>query len=406
MAPKRLVEDLPSFHAFSDAEEESDYETHEDPEIDNLMQNSEDENEEQTQEDDEEEEQEEQEQEQEHEQAIRSPIISKRENSLEKDSGFVSDSDSEKTQSSPSASAFTIKPIIRKLACGSSKPKKGSHKSSIDCATVKPVSSGSKRPIENNFQGNESNKKKIKRVMNGEDIEEGKKVSGAGINRLWSEEDEISILQGMIDFQLAKGSDPYTDMSLFLDFIKENLSVDVSKNQLIDKVRRLKKKYKNNSEKGRNGDDPVFLKQHEHKSFVLSKKIWGNEAKKKPRKQSVKASNSVSISSPRVDVEAGKREIVNNNNVESRILPEEFLSEYPWLKASFMVENDKFCSEGLMRLVRERMPLIGSEKAKELDDKWRKLGESELELYVKKVDLVREQCKLILDSMGKAKRAT
>ncbi|XP_038889060.1 STOREKEEPER protein-like [Benincasa hispida] len=401
MAPKRLVDDLPSAHAFSDAEEESDYETHEDPEIDNLMQNSEDENEEHAQEDEEEEHEE-----REHEQEIRSPIISKCENSLEKNSGFVSDSDSEKTQSSPSASAFTIKPILRKLACESSKPKKGSHKSSIDCATVKPVSSGSKRPIENYFQGNESNKKKIKRLMNGEDIEEGKKVSGSGMNRLWSVDDEISILQGMIDFRLAKGSDPYTDMSLFLDFIKENLSVDVSKNQLIDKVRRLKQKYKTNLEKGRNGDDPVFLKQHEHKSFVLAKKIWGNEAKKKPRKQSVKASNSVSISSPRVDVEAGKKEIVNNNNVESKILPEEFLSEYPWLKASFMVENDKFCSEGLMRLVRERMPSIGSEKAKELDDKWRKLGESELELYVKKIDLVREQCKLILDSMGKAKKAT
>lgn len=405
MAPKRLIDDLPSSRTFSDAEEESDFETlEEDPEIDNLMRNSDDEHEEQTHEDEEEDEEQEGEEEDDDEggEAIPSPIVSRHENSLEKDSGFVSDSDSEKTQSSPSASAFTIKPILRKSASESTKPKKSSHKSSLDYdATVKPVSSGSKRPpIENNFNGNEPNKKKIKRVMNGEDIEEGKKVSGSGINRLWSEDDEISILQGMIDFQLAKGSDPYTDMSQFLEFIKENLSVEVSKNQLIDKVRRLKKKYKNNSEKGRNGDDPVFLKQHEHKSFVLSKKIWGNEAKKKPRKQSVKASNSVSISSPGVDmVEAAKKEAVN---VESKILPEEFLSEYPWLKASFMVENDKLCSEGLMRLVRERMPLIGSEKAKELDEKWRKLGESELELYLKKVELVREQCKLILDSMGKA----
>ncbi|XP_023531444.1 STOREKEEPER protein-like [Cucurbita pepo subsp. pepo] len=401
MAPKRLIDDLPSAHAVSDAEEESGFETlGEDPEINNLMQNSEDENEEQTYEDEEDEEDEEEEEDEEH--AIPSPIVSKREKSPEKDFGFVSDSDSEKTQSSPSASAFTIKSILRKSAFGSSKPKKGSHKSSIDCAIVKPVGSGSKRPIENNFHGNELNKKKIKRVINGEDIEEGKKVSGSGINRLWSEDDEISILQGMIDFQLAKGSDPYADMSQFLEFIKKNLSVDVSKNQLIDKVRRLKKKYRNNSEKGRNGDDPVFLKQHEHKSFVLSKKIWGNEAKKKPRKQSVKASNSVSISSPRVDMEAAKKEALN---VESKILPEEFLSEFPWLKASIMVENDKFCSEGLMRLLRERMPSIGSEKAKELDEKWRKLGESEVELYLKKVELVREQCKLILDSMGKARRA-
>lgn len=390
MAPKRLVEDLPSAARFSDAEEEeSDFETlEEDPEIDNVTPNSEDENEEDTPEEEEEEEQ----------PPIPSPIFSKQENSFDKDSGFVSDSDSEKTQSSPSASAFTIKPILRKSPCGSSKPRKSSHKSNLDSATVAP-SSGSKRPIESKFHGTESNNKK-KKVMHGED-EEGKKVSGSGINRLWSEDDEISILQGMIDYQSAKGSDPYSDMSLFLESIKKNLSVDVSKNQLIDKVRRLKKKYKNNLEKGRNGDDPVLLKPHEQKSFVLSKKIWGNEAKKKPRKQSVKASNSVSISSPRVDVEAAKKD--QTVNVESKILPEEFLSDYPWLKASFQMENDKFCSEGLMRLVKERMPSIGSEKAKELDDKWRKLGEGELELYLKKVELVREQCKLILDSMGKAR---
>ena len=98
-----------------------------------------------------------------------------------------------------------------------------------------------------------------------------------GTARLWSEADEIAILKGMIEYKSKKGFDPYADSSGFHDFIKKSIHADVSKYQLTEKIRRLKKKYKNNAEKEQNGNAPVFSKPHDHKSLELSKKIWGNE---------------------------------------------------------------------------------------------------------------------------------
>ncbi|KAI8012880.1 putative transcription factor [Camellia lanceoleosa] len=63
-------------------------------------------------------------------------------------------------------------------------------------------------------------------------------------------------------------------MNVFYDFIKKSLHIDVSKTQLFEKVRRLKKKYENNASKSKMGKDRIFLKAHEQKTYQLSKKIW------------------------------------------------------------------------------------------------------------------------------------
>ncbi|KAE9446347.1 hypothetical protein C3L33_21753, partial [Rhododendron williamsianum] len=56
------------------------------------------------------------------------------------------------------------------------------------------------------------------------------------------------------------------------------MSVDASRNQFLDKIRRLKRKYSsNNVEKG---EKAVFSRPHEHKCFELSNKIWGDGGRK------------------------------------------------------------------------------------------------------------------------------
>uniref|UniRef100_A0A9I9EEW8 Glabrous enhancer-binding protein-like DBD domain-containing protein n=1 Tax=Cucumis melo TaxID=3656 RepID=A0A9I9EEW8_CUCME len=52
----------------------------------------------------------------------------------------------------------------------------------------------------------------------------------------------------MIDHSAKKGSDPSLDMNAFHDFIKKSLHVDVTKAQLMYKIRRLKKKSRNNAD--------------------------------------------------------------------------------------------------------------------------------------------------------------
>ncbi|KAG5545485.1 hypothetical protein RHGRI_017846 [Rhododendron griersonianum] len=170
------------------------------------------------------------------------------------DSDSGSDSETRSAQPFPTASDFTIKPIASKPMENPKKP------------TSKP---SAKRPVTETDEKNG----KIKKVK----VEEEEEVekSGGSVNRLWSEDDEIVLLKGMADFQSKKGADPYLLTGEFHEFIKKSLSVEVSRSQLMDKVRRLKKKYEINAGQGEKGADPVFSKPHEHKCFGLSKKVWG-----------------------------------------------------------------------------------------------------------------------------------
>ncbi|XP_057460626.1 STOREKEEPER protein-like [Actinidia eriantha] len=320
-----------------------------------------------------------------------------------------SDSDSEGSDSetlpSPTASDFTVKPILSKPMA-----------ESTNKLTLKAPNSGAKHPEESEKRWKESQRKKV----NG-DAEEKKNP----IARLWSEEDEIVVLKGMSDYQSKKGADPNTDMGAFHEFIKKSLRVDVSRNQLMDKVRRLKKKYRNNAGKGEKGEDPVFSKPHEYKSFELSKKIWGEGANnavdgsaKSPRSANKKARKSVKVGNtvllPKKDgkevaLDEGLKGEVNDMMVDEvkdmKVDEEVFWSMYPRLKESMELEGSAYLTMSVpgKSFLKERMSMIGSAKAKELEEKWRNLREEEVSLYLKRVDLIKEQAKAVLDSMKTSK---
>ncbi|KAL8460207.1 hypothetical protein ACS0TY_031934 [Phlomoides rotata] len=99
--------------------------------------------------------------------------------------------------------------------------------------------------------------------------------------RIWSEDDEIAILNGLMEYSRKKKSDPMANLSAFHDFIKKNLHMDVTRTQLQHKIRRLKKKYQNNRNRAKDGKDRTFSKSHEQKAYDLSKTLWGNEIGKK-----------------------------------------------------------------------------------------------------------------------------
>ncbi|XP_059661950.1 STOREKEEPER protein-like [Cornus florida] len=314
----------------------------------------------------------------------------------ETDEGSDSESDSDNTQSSPTAADFAIKPIASRPMDYDTKPKKES--------TLTP---SAKRPAEAERNRKDSRSKRNK-VSNG-DEEDGAIEEKKSVNRLWSEDDEIAILKGMIDYKSKKESDPYTDMGAFHEFLKKSLHVDVTKVQLTDKIRRLKKKYLINAERGNNGEDPVFNKPHEHKSFELSKKIWG-----------AGASNRVDDNAKSSQIKARKSEKVNNSvaspkkeelalqvalKPETGASQEDFWSMFPRLRESLQSEKGSYLSlsESGTNFVKERMSLIGSKKAKKLEEKWSNLRADEVELYLKQVELIAEQTKLVLAAMKSSK---
>ncbi|GMP66962.1 hypothetical protein CsSME_00027105 [Camellia sinensis var. sinensis] len=278
----------------------------------------------------------------------------------------------------------------------STKPKKPPSKPAT------PPSKLSKRLAEidpNN--GKDSQKKKVK-VSNGDEKDGAVEEKKFTINRLWNEDDEIT-----------KGSEPHADMGAFHEFIKKSLRADVSKNQLVDKVRRLKKKYQINAEKG---EDPTFSKPHELKTFELSKKIWGNGG----------ASNAVDDNAPKNEAKKSRKRIKVNNSAPSPkevrkelVLPEasrveakdpvpdqkEFWVTFPCLKESLeLKEYSTFSMPELGKnLLKDGMSTIGSAKAMELEEKWKIFRQEEVALYLKRTELIQEQTKLILDAMKSAK---
>ncbi|CAA6674299.1 unnamed protein product [Spirodela intermedia] len=105
----------------------------------------------------------------------------------------------------------------------------------------------------------------------------GNSSSSKPFQRLWLQEDEISLLQGILEFKANNcGADPAASMDAFYEFIcrRRSLQIEFSKTQIYDKMRRLKKKHQINLCRSKKTTYPAFAKSHDQASFELSKKIW------------------------------------------------------------------------------------------------------------------------------------
>ena len=77
----------------------------------------------------------------------------------------------------------------------------------------------------------------------------------------------------MLDYRPIHDLDPAADTAAFYEFVKKSLHMEVIEAQLVDKIKRLRKKYRNNAKRGKKGKDPTFSKPHERKTYELLKKI-------------------------------------------------------------------------------------------------------------------------------------
>lgn len=199
-------------------------------------------------------------------------------------------------------------------------------------------------------------------------------------DRLWSEDDEIVVLKGMIDYRAKKKVNPKADLDGFFEFIKNSVSIDVSKAQLHNKIRTLKRKYDKCNKK-------VSLKKgHEQIAFDLLKKIWGGEAADvdhnlgtttKANRVALKKSMDDAVKGSRDDVDMVQRSVKRSRpNVEEPILIEGLRVE-SWIEKVVM-------------------PSLKGEKRVEVEEKWKEFKLQELEIHVKKLELLVEQTKMIL----------
>lgn len=221
-------------------------------------------------------------------------------------------------------------------------------------------------------------------------------------DRLWSEDDEMVIIKGMIEYRGKNKIHPKTDLDGFFEFIKNSISVDVTKTQLHNKIRTLKRKYDNCIKK-------VYLRNgHEEITFSLLKKIWGNEANgvdPSSSRLAVKRSrgDDDALKESRDNAVKESRDDALKNAVKERRDDEVMVQrpakrsrpnkENPW--GSFMMFDfgDLRDESWIEKVV---MPTLEAEKRREIEEKYKELKRQELEINVKKMELYVKQAKLIL----------
>ncbi|GLT75505.1 hypothetical protein SLA2020_472240 [Shorea laevis] len=283
-----------------------------------------------------------------------------------------SESDESETDSDsavPNVKPIATKPIMdenTKSKQSAAKPAASATKSTAKRpAEPKPVQKETKRTKKDSENGEEEGKK------TGDDVKKH-------FQRVWSEEEEIVILKGMIEFSAKKGTDPTSDMNAFHEFIKDSLQHDCTRGKLLDKIRRLKKKYVNYVGKGK---EDGFTKPHEEEAYKLSKMIWGNG-----EKSMVKAETPVK----------SKAKPTPKKNQSLAALP--FPDASKESKTGEVLLDKRIGVASIEEEVVSRgLDMIGGEKKAAMEERWRKLRIAELELYLQRNQLVAEQAKLLLD---------
>ncbi|KAH7864510.1 hypothetical protein Vadar_030375 [Vaccinium darrowii] len=180
-------------------------------------------------------------------------------------------------------------------------------------------------------------------------------------------------------------------MKGFHEFVKELSSfAGTTQMQLYEKVRRLREKY----EKNARGENPgVFAKSHEGKLFELSKKIWeNNDGGNRLGNESV--------------WKRGQRGSVGLRKEGEKRMGKEG-EKRMGVDTGFVISAGGFCEsvsgwsldEKAMKIVKDGLELISESKKVELEGKWEQLRVDEIEHYLKKMDLIREQMMLVLEAM-------
>ncbi|XP_051136330.1 probable transcription factor At1g11510 [Andrographis paniculata] len=245
-------------------------------------------------------------------------------------------------------------------------------------------SAGAKRSVEEKHAGRVSKRQKTKQPeLESENLvkksDDSKKQY---FQRLWSEDDEIAMLKGMVDYAEKTKSDPVTDLNAFHSFIKDNLHVDVSRNQLQDKIRRLKKKYENNKSKEKQGKERAFSKPHEQKAYELSKHIWEGTPK---------ANGSATIRSRK------NNDVVENEerkNVDT--MKHNDCVERVW--SSKMLWSEDVSMEDRIYRIGSKL-FEGQRRDDEEGREWKQLKLLEVELQLKMLEVKHARTKLVLDAL-------
>lgn len=242
------------------------------------------------------------------------------------------------------------------------------------------------------------------------------------IQRLWSDEDEITILKGMVEYK-RKGRDPLADFQGFFRYIRKSLQLECTHTQLSSKMRVLRSKFYSWVKRANEGKQPTSNKPKDKLVFELSQKIWGSkldekeknnveeEAGNKEQEAKVKGGSEVSNGK-------SKRKEANKSGqrtsavsvalpaVETTAAPAAAApvlgggEEQSWLMDDLCIRGGGVSEE----LVKKGVSLMDGRVVAEYEEKWKAMKMMEMEVHMKRAELVKGHIGVILEALKAGKR--
>lgn len=224
----------------------------------------------------------------------------------------------------------------------------------------------------------------------------------------WRQEDEVRLLQSFLDYTKSWKC---TDIALFYELeVEPELKLRFNKNQVVDKLRRLKRKYHEAlSKKNSSGNEFCFKTPHEKATFEISQKIWSSTGSNAGRVGLEDINNGVDDNETTLnfkDIRVKCEEDAMDDSGGDRTMwkPQ---TRSQGLRRNRVVEDDNGSSKNgdtaaglILELALSPIPLSDSEmKYVGEDKKWKKQQILELEVYSKRLELVQEQVKSALEEL-------
>ncbi|KAL5978767.1 hypothetical protein ACLOJK_029884 [Asimina triloba] len=378
------------------------------------------------------------------------PEKSDSESESESDSGETgSDSDSPIKEPKPKSRPTrgpdpSIKPITSKPMEDSPKLKKtipAKPSPSPLSSPAKPSAAKRSAPA-SDVNGKDSKRRRGGAHSDNEEDEAGKK----SFARVWNEEDEIVFLKCIVD-GMKTGSRRVDDVGALYEAVRNSLNFDVTRGQIANKIRTLKKKFNNTKRTKKGGKEPNFAKAHDKEVFELSNKIWGDQAEEnhdkildskvisgnadgKSKKQTRTKAAAEEITSPLKAVPEANKPVAAGKSVvvvtaekpvaavaekpvveaaEKQVVPaekqvlaaaaEEESCRYPCIVEALNCSQNSWLDSWSKVEVRRALALVSDSKASELERKWRKLHMLQLEAIKMHSGLIQELVDLIRDAL-------
>ncbi|CAD6204756.1 unnamed protein product [Miscanthus lutarioriparius] len=214
-------------------------------------------------------------------------------------------------------------------------------------------------------------------------VADGRKKPAVAMWRVWSEADEVRILEGLAAYAAAHGEEPRRSQ---LRAALDGCGLDKSEftvTEIYEKVRRLRIKYANLRSAG---GVPVPAGGDEARKYELSMAIWGDRPLNVPKK--VGASRATNASA---NTNAAPRP-----GTRVRRGVEELQGLYPSLSLAVEGITD---DESLRPMLKRAFQLISDEKARELDAKMKKQMAKEVQMTLNQSALRNQVLDVLIRSM-------